>query len=113
MQLITRLQDQHPLPAYRNDDELLLLEFGGFIARQMRWPGRPCLWQRFKVTDDRISNTHQPTEEARAQKNVEEMAARCCRSRLGSFIHRRFFYALIAPGASICSRGETCSDPRM
>jgi hypothetical protein len=41
------------------------------------------------------------------------MAARCCRSRLGSFIHRRFFYALITPGASICSRSETCSDSPM
>jgi hypothetical protein len=113
MQLITRLQDQHPLPAYRNDDELVLLEFGGFIARQMRRPGRPCLWQRFKVTDDRISHTDQPAEKARAQKNVEEMAARRCRSRLGSFIHHRFFYALVTPSASICSRGEPCSDPRM
>ena len=97
MQLITRLQDQHPLPAYRNDDELVLLEFGGFIARQMRWPGRPCLRQWFKVTDDRISNTHQPAEEARSQKNVEEMAARCCRSRLGSFIHARFFMRWLHP----------------
>ena len=75
MQLITRLQDQHPVPAYRNNDELVLLEFGGFIARQMRWPGRPCLWQRFKVTDDRISNTHQPPEEAHAQKKIEKMTA--------------------------------------
>ena len=112
MQLITRLQDQHPLPAYRNNDELVLLEFGGFIARQMRWAGRPGLRQRFKVTDDRISNTHQPAEEARAQKNVEEMAARRCRSRFGPFIHAQFFYALIAAGASICSRSEMCSDPR-
>jgi len=103
MQLITRLQDQHSLPAYRNNDELVLLEFGSFIARQMRWSGRPGLWQRFKVTDDRISNTDQPAEEARAQKKVEEMAARRYRSRLGSFIHRRFFYALFPPGASICS----------
>ena len=91
MQLITRLQNQHPLPAYRNNDELVLLEFGGFIARQMRWPGRPGLRQRFKVTNDRISNTDQPAEEARAQKKVEEMAARRCRSRLGSFIHRPIF----------------------
>jgi hypothetical protein len=113
MQLITRLQDQHPLPAYRNNDELVLLEFGSFIARQMRWPGRPCLWQRFKVTDDRISNTHQPAEEARAQQKVEEMAARRYLSRLGSFIHARFFYALVTPSASICSSGETCSGPRM
>ena len=113
MQLITRLQDQHPLPAYRNNDELVLLEFGSFVARQMRWAGRPGLRQRFKVTNDRISNTDQPAEEARAQKNVEEMAARCCRSRLGSFIHGRFFYALVAPSASICSGRETCSDPRL
>jgi hypothetical protein len=91
MQLISRLQDQHPLPAYWNNDELVLLEFGSFVARQTRWASRPGLWQRFKVTNDRISNTDQPTEEARAQKKVEEVAARCCRSRLGSFIHRRFF----------------------
>ena len=66
MQLITRLQDQHSLPAYWNDDELVLLQFGGFIARQMRRAGRPGLRQRFKVTNDRISNTDQPAEEARA-----------------------------------------------
>ena len=110
MQLITRLQDQHTLPAYRNNDELVLLEFGSFIARQMRWTGRPGLRQWFKVTDDRISNTHQPAEEARAQQKVEEMAARCCRSRLGSFIHARFFYAFVTPSASICSGSETSSD---
>ena len=97
MQLITRLQDQHPLPAYRNNDELVLLEFGGFIARQMRWPGRPCLRQWFKITNDGISNTDQPAEEARAQQKVEEMAARCCRSRLGSFIHARFFMRWLHP----------------
>ena len=76
MQLITRLQNQHPLPTYRNDNELVLLEFGGFIACQTRWPGRACLRQRFKITNDWISNTHEPTEEACAQKNVKEMAAR-------------------------------------
>ena len=79
MQLIARLQDEHSLPAYRNDNELVLLQFGGFIARQMRRAGRSGLWQRFKITNDRISNTDQPAEEARAQKKVEEMAARCCR----------------------------------
>jgi hypothetical protein len=41
------------------------------------------------------------------------MAARCCRSRLGSFIHARFFYALVTPSASICSSGETYLGPRM
>jgi hypothetical protein len=41
------------------------------------------------------------------------MAARCCRSYLGSFIHCRFFYALVPPSASICSGGETCSDLRL
>jgi hypothetical protein len=66
MQLISRLQDQHPLPAYWNNDELVLLEFGSFVARQTRWAGRPGLRQRFKVTNDRISNTDQPAEEARA-----------------------------------------------
>ena len=75
MQLIARLQNQHPLPAYRNDNELVLLEFGGFIARQMRWAGRPRLRQRFQVSNDWVSNTDQPAEKARAQYNVEEMAA--------------------------------------
>lgn len=115
MQLITRLQDQHPLPAHRNNDELVLLEFGSFIARQMRRAGRPCLRQWFKVTDDRINNTDQPAEEARAQKKIEKMAARRYRSRLGSFIHCPFFYALVPPSASICSiarRAQTyvCDD---
>jgi len=115
MQLITRLQDQHPLPAYRNNDELVLLEFGGFVARQMRWAGRPCLRQRFKVTDDRISNTDQPAEKARAQKKIEKMAARRYRSRLGLFVHARFFYALVPPSASICSvarraQARVCDD---
>ena len=80
MQLISRLQNQHPLPAYRNDDELVLLEFGRFIARQMRWAGRTCLRQRFKVTNDRISNTDQPTEEACAQKNVHTGSAGGCKT---------------------------------
>ena len=66
MQLIARLQNQHALPAYWNDDKLVLLEFGGFITRKMRWTSRPGLRQRFKVTNDRISNTHEPAEEARA-----------------------------------------------
>ena len=75
MQLITCLQDQHPLPAYWNNDELVLLEFGSFVARQMRWPGRPGLRQRFQITNDRISNTHQPAQEARTQNNIDKMAA--------------------------------------
>jgi hypothetical protein len=41
------------------------------------------------------------------------MAARCCRSRLGSFIHAQFSYAFVTPSASICSGTETCSDPRL
>jgi len=91
MQLIARLQNQHALPAYWNDDKLVLLEFGGFIARQMRWAGRASLRQRFKISNDRISNTHKPTEEARAQKNVEEMPARRCRNRLDPLAHCRLF----------------------
>lgn len=76
MQLIAGLQHQYALPAYRNDNELILLELGRFIARQTRWPGRSRLRKRFKVADDRIRNAHKPCEEARAQNNVEEMAAR-------------------------------------
>jgi hypothetical protein len=38
------------------------------------------------------------------------MATRRCRSRLGSFIHARFFYAFVTPSASICSGSETSSD---
>ncbi len=68
MQLITRLQNQDALSAYRHNHELVLLELGGFIACEMRWAGRPGLRQRFKVTNDRISNTDQPAEEARAQR---------------------------------------------
>ena len=112
MQLIARLQNQHALPAYRNNDELVLLEFGGFIARQMRRPGRPGLRQRFKVTNDRISNTDQPAEEARAQKKVEEMAARCCRterSASSAIVHfhaPHFFNSLLHRRASIFSREQ-------
>ena len=91
MQLIARLQHQYPLPAYRNDDELILLKLGGFITRQMCWSSRPRLRKRFKVTDDRIRNAHEPAEKARAQKNVEKMAAGSCLSRLDAFIHRRGF----------------------
>lgn len=76
MQLIAGLQHQYALPAYRNDNELILLQLRSFIARQMCWTGRSRLGKRFKVTDDRIRNAHEPCEEARAQNNVEEMAAR-------------------------------------
>ncbi len=103
MQLVIRLQNQHALSAHRNNHKLVLLKLGRFIACEMCWASRPGLRQRFKVTNDRISNTDQPAEDARAQKKVEEMPARRCRSRLGSFIHRRFFYALVPPSASICS----------
>ena len=77
MQLITRLEHEDTLTADRNDDELVLLELGCFITRQMRWTGRPRLRQRFKVTNNRIGNAYQPAKQTRAQKNVEEMAARC------------------------------------
>jgi hypothetical protein len=43
VQLIGRLQNDHALSAHWNDDKLVLLEFGRFIARQMRGPGRSCL----------------------------------------------------------------------
>jgi len=112
VQLIARLQNQHTLAAYRNDYELILLEFRRFIAGQMRWAGRPRLWQRFQVANDWVSNTDQPAEEARAQENVEKMTARCCQSRLGSFTHDRFFYPLVPRSARICSGGQACSDPR-
>ena len=102
MQLVARLQNQDALSAHRDNHKLVLLKLGRFIACEMCWPGRSGLRQRFKVTNDGISNTDQPAEEARAQKKVEEMAARRYRSSLGSFIHRRFFYALVPPGASIC-----------
>jgi hypothetical protein len=43
------------------------------------------------------------------------MAARRYRSRLGSFIHRPFFYALVPPSASIClvarcAQARVCDD---
>ena len=103
MQLIAGLQHHHALPAYWNDHKLILLKLGSFVARQTRWSGRPCLRKRFKVTDDRIGNAHKPAEEARAQENVEEMAARGWLSRLGSFVHARFFYPFVTSGSSICS----------
>src|SRR5215208_7261068 len=110
MQLITRLQNQDALSAHRDNHKLVLLKLGRFIACEMCWASRPGLRQRLKVTNDRISNADQPAEEARAQKKVEEMATRRCRSRLGSFIHARFFYAFVTPTASICSGSETSSD---
>src|SRR6187401_196133 len=113
MQLVTSLQNQDALSAHRNNHELVLLKLGRFIACEMCWAGRPGLRQRFKVTNDGIRNTNQPTEEARAQKKVEEMAARGCRSRLGSFVHVRFFYAFVTPSASICSGNDTSLDRRV
>jgi hypothetical protein len=110
MQLVTRLQNQDALSAHRDNYKLVLLKLGRFIAREMCWAGRPGLRQRFKVTNDRISNTDHPAEEARPQKKIEEMATRRCRSRLRSFIHARFFYAFVTPGASICSGSETSSN---
>ena len=86
MQLVIRLQNQHALSAHRHNHKLVLLKLGRFIACEMCWAGRPGLRQRFKVTNDRISNTDQPAEEARAQKKIEKMAARRYRSRLG-FVH--------------------------
>ena len=94
VQLIARLQNDHALTAHRDDDKLVLLEFGRFIASQMRRPRRPGLRQRFKITNDWVSDADQPAEEARAQKKIEEMAARRYRSRGSprSFI-ARFFYS--------------------
>ena len=66
VQLITRLQHQDALSTYRNDNELILLEFRGFIARQMRWSRWPGLLQRFEITNDRVRNADQPTEKTRA-----------------------------------------------
>ena len=105
VQLILGLQNQHPLPTHRHDDKLVLLQFGRFVSSQPRRPRRAGLRQRFEITNDWISDAHQPAEEAHAQENVEKMAARSCRSRRGLFIHRRFPYALIAPRSSICSDG--------
>jgi hypothetical protein len=76
MQLILGLQNDHPLPANRNNDKLILLQFGRFIARQMRRSCRPGLRQRFKIANDWIGDTDQPAEQARAQKKIEKMAAR-------------------------------------
>ena len=92
MQLIAGLQNQHALPAYRNDDKLVLLEFGRFIARQVRRSGRPRLRQRFKIADDWISDADQPAEKTRAQNKVEKMSARSCRTGSCShaLFHRRF-----------------------
>jgi len=78
VQLIASLQNQHALPAHRNDDKLILLQFGRFIASQPRRSGRPGLRQRFEITNDWISDAGQPTNEARAQKKIEKMATRRC-----------------------------------
>src|SRR6187551_1624510 len=107
MQLVTSLQNQDALSAHRNNHKLVLLKLGRLIACEMCWAGRPGLRQRLKVTNDGISNADQPPKKARAQKKIEEMATRCCRSRLGSFIHARFFYVFVKPSASICSASET------
>ena len=92
MQLIAGLQNQHALTAHRNNDKLVLLKFGGLIARQMRRSGRPCLRQRFKIANDWISDADQPAEKTRAQKKIEKMATRCCRTRSCSYalFHRQF-----------------------
>ena len=56
MQLIARLQNQHALSAYRNDDKLFLFELGRFIAREMRRSGRSGLRQWFEVTNNWVRN---------------------------------------------------------
>jgi hypothetical protein len=74
VQLIGRLQNYHALPAHRNDDKFILLELGRLIASQTSRSSRPGLRQRLEVTNDRVSNADQPTEEARAQKEIKKMA---------------------------------------
>ena len=88
MQLIASLKNQNALSAHRDDHKLILLEFGCFIARQSRRSRWTSLRQRFEITNDWISDADQPAEEARAQKEIEKMAARYCRNRPGLFVHR-------------------------
>ena len=92
MQLITRLQNQDALSAHRHNHKLVLLKLGRFIACEMCWAGRPSLRQRFKIANDWISDADQPAEKTRAQKKIEKMATRCCRTRncCLALFHRQF-----------------------
>ncbi len=138
VQLIARLQHQHPLPAHRDDDKLFLLQLGRFIARQMRWSRWPGLLQRFEITNNWVCNADHPTEKTRAQDQIEKMTARDCRrsriARHTAVDHEQFrpmalrissensvmpdssrtadFYVAEKIGSSICSGSETCSGPR-
>ena len=137
VQLIARLQNQHPLAAHRYDNKLVLLEFGCFVARQMRRSRRPGLGQRFEITNDWVCDADQPTEKTRAQDQIEKMATRRGRSRIArhtALDHEQFrsmalrissensvmpdssrnadFYVAEKIGSSICSGSERCSGPR-
>jgi hypothetical protein len=111
VQFIAGLQNQYALPAHRNDDKLVLLQFGRFITSQSRRSGRTGLWQRLEITNDWISNADQPREDACAQKKIEKMATRRCRTSPGLFVHCRFFYVLAMPGSSICFPWATHARP--
>jgi hypothetical protein len=91
VQLIGGLQNYYALPAHRNDNKLVLLQFGRFIASQTRRPRRSRLRQRLEVTNNWVGDTDQPAEQARAQKKIEKMAARryCTGSFSHAFVHFR------------------------
>lgn len=78
VQLILRLQNDHPLAAHRDDDEFILLKFRCFISRQTRRSGRSGLRQRLQITNNWICNARDPTKQTRTQENIDKMAARRC-----------------------------------
>jgi hypothetical protein len=93
VQLIPGLQDQNALATHRDDDELVLLELCYFIAGQMRRSSRPGLRERFEITNYRVRDADQPTDQTRAQQQIEKTAARrcCCRSGPGQSVHCPLF----------------------
>src|SRR3954466_11290420 len=60
--LIGRLQNNHALPAHRDNHEFVLLELGGFLERQVGRAGWSRLRQRLEITNDGVGEVPEPAE---------------------------------------------------
>ena len=70
------LDDDDALSSHRDDDELLLLQFGRFVSSEMGGTARTGLWQRLEIPDDGIDNACEPGKRACAQQDIKKMAPR-------------------------------------
>ena len=64
--LIGSLQNDHPLAAHRDDDELFLLQLACFFASQASRSGGARLREGVEITNDRVGETDEPAPRARA-----------------------------------------------